>query len=332
MLSLLVLAAAAAAAAAAEAPCTGDDDCSLNGVCTAGYCVCDPGWVSADHTGRGMHAGGCGLLDLKPATSSVSFHGLDDKKSSWGGSILRLPAAGGKAEQYAMFAAEMTHDCTLRHWTTNSEVVLAVSDNPTGPFKESFQIIPPWAHNPEAILTPDGTVAVYTLGNGIQINGDGGIHGPQVRCDLNASAPPPPAPPHAPPPPPGEHAATADAWFLIHFATNVTYQDKTQWKVHNATIKDFPTDFSFRGGAGLGLGTYTEGNWNPAPVALPDGRVRIMVHTGWSGLPNFHNKTGWSGEVIVEAPSWKGPYKMISSRDITFCTKCEEDPVRRSTI
>ena len=63
----------------------------------------------------------------------------------------------------------------------------------------------------------------------------------------------------------------------------------------------------------------------------------------------FKNVTGWSGEVIVEAPSWQGPYKMITSRDvrahsatggwlccradqvrccgqITNCTKCEEDP------
>jgi hypothetical protein len=119
---------------------------------------------------------------------------------------------------------------------------------------------------------------------GIQIGGtDGGIHGPQVRCDLNASAPPPPAPPRPPPPPPGEHAATADAWFLIHYSTKESYTERATWKVHNATIKDFPTDFKFRGGAGVGLGTYTEGNWNPAPVALPDGRVRIMVHTGWSG-------------------------------------------------
>ena len=90
-----------------------------------------------------------------------------------------------------------------------------------------------------------------------------------------------------------------------------------------------------------------EGNWNPAPVALPDGRVRIMVHTGWSG--KFKNVTGWSGEAIIEAPSWQGPYKIITSRDvraqryrmmallpcspgalscgqITNCTKCEEDP------
>ena len=35
---------------------------------------------------------------------------------------------------------------------------------------------------------------------------------------------------------------------------------------------------------------------------------------------------GWSGEVIVEADSWRGPYRLISSKDVTRCTYCEEDP------
>jgi hypothetical protein len=63
-------------------------------------------------------------------------------------------------------------------------------------------------------------------------------------------------------------------------------------------------------------------------VALPDGRVRVMVHTGYSLFYNSSNNTiaGWSGEVIIEAPSWRGPYRMITSRDITNCTHCEEDP------
>ena len=57
---------------------------------------------------------------------------------------------------------------------------------------------------------------------------------------------------------------------------------------------------------------------------MPDGRVRIMVHTGWSGVTG--NISGWSGEVIVEADTWRGPYQIISARDITHCTFCEEDP------
>jgi hypothetical protein len=43
-------------------------------------------------------------------------------------------------------------------------------------------------------------------------------------------------------------------------------------------------------------------------VALPDGRVRVMAHTGFSGF--FNKLVGWSGEVIIEAPSWEGPYKV----------------------
>jgi hypothetical protein len=112
MLLASLLVTGATVAAAADAPCDTDEDCSLNGVCTSGKCDCDPGWVSAFGTGKGTiapgrkRAGGCGLLDLKPAPSSVSFHGLDVNKSSWGGSILQLPSPTGKM-QYAMFAAEM---------------------------------------------------------------------------------------------------------------------------------------------------------------------------------------------------------------------------------
>ena len=140
--------------------CSSDLDCSLNGLCNPNpylspnpnpraaeddhqqqrrqqqqqqhqqqqhqqVCVCDPGWTGDD----------CGMLDFKPAPSPVSFHGLNRNRSSWGGSVLRLPLPNGTLA-YAMFAAEMTHDCTLRHWLTNSEVVLALASEPTGPYVE----------------------------------------------------------------------------------------------------------------------------------------------------------------------------------------------------
>lgn len=59
------------------------------------------------------------------------------------------------------------------------------------------------------------------------------------------------------------------------------------------------------------------GNWNPAPVVLADGSVRVMAHTDWAP---------WAGEVILEAPSWKGPYKVVGSDLIDHCAYCEEDP------
>ena len=55
-------------------------------------------------------------------------------------------------------------------------------------------------------------------------------------------------------------------------------------------------------------------------------KLGLQVHTGWSRLDPPKNDSGWMGEVVVEADSWKGPYHLISSRDITDCVRCEEDP------
>ena len=59
------------------------------------------------------------------------------------------------------------------------------------------------------------------------------------------------------------------------------------------------------------------GNWNPAPVMLPDGRVRIMAHTDWAG---------WAGVTILEAPSYAGPYTVKTGDELDHCAFCEEDP------
>ena len=192
--------------------------------------------------------------------------------------------------------------------------------------------------------------------------------GPEARCEPGqpcapggACPKPPPVPgaptrPQRPCMPAGEpHGGKSPATpcpkgnssmhFLIHHSPKGGYTDQKNWKVHNATILDFPDVFRLNNG----------GNWNPAPVALPDGRVRVMVHTGFAGfLGDNQTLAGWSGEVsllrccfavfqhqaaaeslpppaplpqvVIEAASWKGPYRIITSRDITSCTKCEEDP------
>jgi hypothetical protein len=41
----------------------------------------------------------------------------------------------------------------------------------------------------------------------------------------------------------------------------------------------------------------------------------VMAHTSY---------VGWSGEVILEASSWKGPYKVVGSDLIDHCEYCEE--------
>lgn len=54
--------------------------------------------------------------------------------------------------------------CNLGAWTSNSEVIHAVSSSPVGPFNMQDVALPPWHHNPQVMLHPDGTWLIYTIG------------------------------------------------------------------------------------------------------------------------------------------------------------------------
>jgi hypothetical protein len=94
-------------------PCSTDEDCSLNGLCTAGYCVCDDGWTTLPHGLNNELAPACGYLDFLPAAATscgpaCAFHGgVNDNHStsSWGGSVIELASPNGTNE-YWMFASE----------------------------------------------------------------------------------------------------------------------------------------------------------------------------------------------------------------------------------
>ena len=61
--------------------CETDDDCSLNGICDAGACGCDRGWVGAR----------CDVLDLVPADSLAPAYpppALVPNMTSWGASVI----------------------------------------------------------------------------------------------------------------------------------------------------------------------------------------------------------------------------------------------------
>ena len=97
-----------------------------------------------------------------PLTPHLRYHGDGINSTSWGGSVLHAPEDG----KYYMWAASMVNNCTMDDWETNSEVVLATSNNPLGPFERVKSIVPPWAHNPQAIRAPDNTSSsgcVYAL-------------------------------------------------------------------------------------------------------------------------------------------------------------------------
>ena len=63
-------------------PCRNDDDCSLNGKCSAsGRCKCRPAW-------KGER---CETLNLLKPDRSAGYRGVDNghNTSSWGGAVLK---------------------------------------------------------------------------------------------------------------------------------------------------------------------------------------------------------------------------------------------------
>lgn len=86
-------------------PCTTDLNCSLNGLCTSGFCVCDKPWGGP----------GCGVLQYKPyqPVSAKSLYNLNasgapasgpcvtptsvcDALDTWNGPIVDTTAIDGK--------------------------------------------------------------------------------------------------------------------------------------------------------------------------------------------------------------------------------------------
>ena len=202
---------------------------------------------------------------------------------------------------FSLRRLRQANNCTLGQWTTNSQVALAVAAQPTGPYTRLQTIVKPWAHNPQMVRLPDGTYVVFTLGNG-----NGPQNGAQKNCVADSEgkeALPLPSTTDErgvaatrPEMPPVISAANVTVNFTLHYS-----RDLKTWTAKQAFIPDFPAIDSM-------------GNWNPAPVVMPDGRLRVMVHT---------DPAPWAGEMIVEAETFEGPYVPLTG-DITTCDHCEE--------
>jgi hypothetical protein len=133
------------------AGCPGDLCCSLNGeLLPTGHCKCDAPW----------HGPRCELLGFKPATVPEGY-GLQPQVSSWGGNALF------DGEQWHLFVAAMTNNCSLSSWQTNSRIVHAVARTVAGPYTKKSVAVNTWAHNPVVVKLPDGAgYALMHIGTG----------------------------------------------------------------------------------------------------------------------------------------------------------------------
>ena len=124
-----------------------------------GKCKCYIGWKGNE----------CDILDLLPVDSN-NHKGLqlDNNVSTWGGSIIYSQ----EDNKYHMYASRMINNCGLSTWTTNSEIIHAIStggrddDDPyLGPYKFVSVVVPIFAHDTNVIISPKtGEIVLYFTG------------------------------------------------------------------------------------------------------------------------------------------------------------------------
>ena len=59
-----------------------------------------------------------------------------------------------------MFSSFMLGGCGLNDWDINSEIVRAVSDEPTGPYKMVERVAGPFAHEPNLVQVRSARTAL----------------------------------------------------------------------------------------------------------------------------------------------------------------------------
>eukprot|EP00041_Stephanoeca_diplocostata_P020352 m.453628 g.453628 ORF g.453628 m.453628 type:complete len:513 (+) comp21552_c0_seq2:152-1690(+) len=120
--------------------CSTDDDCSLNGLCTAGQCQCAEPWGGPD----------CQILQRgkPPSKAFAGVYGYSPNVSSWGGNVVTDPVTG----HHHLFVTEIAGGCGLSSWGSHSRIAHAVStSNVSGPYTRAGVAVPHQSHNPQAL-------------------------------------------------------------------------------------------------------------------------------------------------------------------------------------
>eukprot|EP01063_Lacrimia_lanifica_P037398 TRINITY_DN765_c0_g1_i7.p1 TRINITY_DN765_c0_g1~~TRINITY_DN765_c0_g1_i7.p1 ORF type:complete len:395 (+),score=116.85 TRINITY_DN765_c0_g1_i7:50-1234(+) len=243
---------AALAAACSAAACRGPEDCSMLGECVAGKCVCDRGFVG----------GNCDVADFGAAPVDGS---IKRGNATWGGRPVYID---GKWHSYVADVGP----CGLHYYLTYSRIIHMSSDSIDGPWTFEGEVVGTVAHNPYAVITPQGELLVYYIGApweaGTQDCGKAGV------SPRNTS-------------------------YLINVAHSPSGSPSGPWEVHPNVLEG-----SCPGGEG-------EFKWclemtNPAPVFHPNGTVTLALH-GYTYAPGTMQQVD---EVpgVTTAAHWRGPY------------------------
>lgn len=133
----------------ADGSCETALECSLNGNCVAGKCVCDSAWSGSKQ---------CDVLVFDPSPKNSGYH--NSTEASWGGNVI---FSDGK---YHMFVAQFANSCPLAYWGSSSTIVRAESDSPLGPFEFKEIVVNAFSHNPTIRQGFDGAFYLFMIGDG----------------------------------------------------------------------------------------------------------------------------------------------------------------------
>ena len=124
--------------------CNSNLNCSLNGLCVDGVCVCDAAW-------RGPSCAALALLPTGP-TGDLRI----ENTSTWGMTVFPMRQTGdndsistGRANgsngsdewQWHGLFAEMGNHCGLTSWETNSFISHATAPSPGGPWSRQDTVL-----------------------------------------------------------------------------------------------------------------------------------------------------------------------------------------------
>jgi hypothetical protein len=136
--------------------------CSLNG--EGSPCKCDAGWTGPN----------CGQLDLLPAPPfakqvtplSATTNNNAAANSTWGMSVVGPDSKG----VYHGYMTEIANNCPLGDYSVASQVVHMTATHPVGPWTRQGVALAGFAHNPQAVMAPNGSVLLFHIGAELPAN------------------------------------------------------------------------------------------------------------------------------------------------------------------
>ena len=292
--------------------CTTDWECSLGGRCVSsdaaqhmtrsnpasdarprGRCACDAWFTGGD----------CSLLNLEPAASPESAGLQVPGYHSWGGRCTYDGATGKYVGAFSM----MVGGCSLNQWQWGSAIVVAEADAPEGPYSligeppsslaPEGAALPPWAHNAFLSFDPaSGRHLLFHIGAEHRLPANKFCN----RSDPRRFRPSAWVPANARRRlvQPRQRGGTLDYLSDPIFVSSAP-SPRGPWEVPGRRVElSGPAD------------SWVRRVSNPGPFIFPNGTVLLYTSAdpcppGWGRAPTCI--------ALFRAPSWEGPYTLLST-------------------